>query len=184
MNRRTCSRDAIRLAQDIEALAGGIGLGADRECQPADGLTQEVAPSRAEQAADQADPHVTGDFGHDRADVAGDQDADQRLQREADDDDHQDRHRLERHADLGQRRTQGHDLALGRIAGVGGRDDQRHHHGQADQVQHAGEERPDDHQGALPSARQPQHPHDRGRPLVEAFAPPSDEGRAHPRRRR
>ena len=45
-------------------------------------------------------------------------------------------------------------MPLDESAGVGGRDDQRHHHGQADQVEHAGEERPADHQGALPWARQ------------------------------
>ena len=54
---------------------------------------------------------------------------------------------------------------------LGGRDDQRHHHGQADQVEHAGDEGADDDQGALPGRRQRRISRDRARPLAEALAP-------------
>ena len=55
---------------------------------------------------------------------------------------------------MGQDRVQGDDDALGRFLGAGGRDDQRHHHRQADQVEHAGDEGADDDQGAVPWRRQ------------------------------
>ena len=165
----------------LEALAGRGRLVPDRVRQPVDRLAHEIAPAGGEQAADQPDPHVAGDRGHDVLDVAADLDRDQRLEAEPDHDQGQDRQRLERDADGREQLVEGDDDAAGQFLEMGGGDDQRHHHGEAEQPQHAGQEGADAHQPARTRRGEPDHLGDRGRPLAEVTPPLGQPCAAHDR---
>ena len=150
----TCRIAAIRLVRTPKHWPAASEFGPDSESEPAHGLTDEISPACAQQAADQPDAHIAGHLAHDLVAVACHHHADDGLERQPGDDDRENRQWRKWHAETSQRTVQGDDEAFGGFLRARRGDDERDHHGQADEIEHTGNKGADNHQNALAGRRQ------------------------------
>src|SRR5512144_1244131 len=140
-----------------ESLADRPGFRTRRVDETAEWLANEEAPLRPQQVSKQADLEVVADFGDDVADVTHDADGNRRLQRQSENDDDEDDHRIERKTDhFHAPANRGGNPALAGMHFEGGAGQQRNDHRQTEQLENAGHKQAADDDDALADRSQAQ----------------------------